>query len=124
MAGIPNDQTCSICESLRTSPAKDKLQNLSQVNIAWCVFHKRRLLEPALSPSISSTVCSKFTSIYRPGVTYTIDEWRPPACQGNSQDYLWRIESNNLKSPYWTFEPYCLIEKLERVNPESGDLLD
>lgn len=117
MSGIPNDPTCSICESLRTIPLKGKNKVLTDVTAAWCALHERKLFEPQRESSISFTVCSRFKSVYR-----LVDggkAWPPPPSTGDDHDHLWLNRPSN-ERPYWTFQPLIRFDELPKVDPETG----
>jgi hypothetical protein len=134
MGGIPNESTCSICEFVRTKPPNRKhakpgeksLSHMGEVTSAWCSLHGRGLLvhpyafpDPNPEPTISSTVCSKFTS----GYLLADGQSRWPHAQAGDEEHLW--ENRPTKSPpYWANRPFVRLDELPRVNPESGEIQD
>ena len=130
MGGIPNDPTCSICESLRTIPPSGTNKSILDIKVAWCVMHERKLFllqkyvfpDPNPEPSISSTVCSRFKSVYK-----LPDEknrtWPPSSGIRNGHEYLWLTRPSNEK-PYRIFKPLIRLDELPKVNPVTGDVVE
>ena len=123
VGGIPNESHCSICEFVRTAPPKDALKVLSEATSAWCALHRRRLLlhpyaspDPNPEPTISSTVCSRFMSIY----VMADGRNRWPLAPAADEEHLWESRPSTAK-PYWTHRPYVRLDSLPRVDPETGD---
>lgn len=129
MGGIPNEPYCGICESLGTIPPKSDCKTTLDYKLVWCKLHQRRLLlgkykfpDPNPEPSISSTVCSKFTSVYTPGIGCKQDDRKSPMVEGDGPNYLWRIESTRAH-PFWVFEPLIKFDELPGVDPLTGELV-
>lgn len=124
MGGIPNESTCSICHFVRTTPPKGKMKILSEATSAWCALHERKLLlhpyafpDPNPEPTISSTVCSKFSSVY----LLADGRSRWPLAQAGDDEHLWENRPMNVP-PYWSNRPFVRFAELPRVNPESGEV--
>ena len=126
MGGIPNDGSCSICEFVRTKPPMGTLKVLSEATSAWCALHRRKLLlhpyafpDPNPEPTISSTVCSKFSSVY----VLDNGQKRWPLAPTADEEHLWENRPSK-EPPYWTHEPHVRFDALSKVDPETGEIED
>ena len=122
MGGLPHLPSCSLCESLRTTPPQQSLRVLTDVVSAWCVLHQRKLFEPGLKPSISATVCTKYGSVYFPGEGFRGHLWQPPV-DGDNPSHLWLCDVKDTP-PFWIFKPLIRLDELPQVNPETGDVVE
>ena len=137
MGGIPHESTCSICVSVRTKPPKpaqakpgeQSLKNMAEVTSAWCALHQRKLLLhpyrfPDLDrkPSIFSTVCSQFKSVYQL-VNEGKKNWPPPPGTRGDHDHLWQ-NGPSPDSKSWIFQPLIRLDELPKVNPATGDAVE
>ncbi len=111
MGGIPNEASCSICLHVRTAPAKQQLRVLTEAKLAWCDIHRRQLFESGNEPSITFTVCAKFTSGYELAHG---ERWPlPPECGGNDT-FLW-LNRPTKERPFREHRPFIAFADLPKM---------